>query len=150
MVGVFRRAYPVVIRGVILKYALGENLFFSVAFAFLLFAPVLNVFAILAVNQEAIQLLKRAGLRIEFAGVGQRAYERVYAPWLCRWCDYDLTGNRSGVCPECGHTLPEDMPTILAKREAALAETNAGGPTHSSTAVSALPDTASELKCPPG
>ena len=21
---------------------------------------------------------------------------------LCRKCDYDLTGNESGVCPECG------------------------------------------------
>jgi hypothetical protein len=21
---------------------------------------------------------------------------------LCVWCGYDLTGNESGVCPECG------------------------------------------------
>lgn len=25
-----------------------------------------------------------------------------YAPGHCRKCDYDLTGNRSGTCPECG------------------------------------------------
>ena len=23
-------------------------------------------------------------------------------PWLCRKCSYDLTGNISGICPECG------------------------------------------------
>lgn len=24
----------------------------------------------------------------------------------CRHCLYDLTGNATGVCPECGHVLP--------------------------------------------
>ena len=24
----------------------------------------------------------------------------------CRQCDYDLTGNTSGVCPECGTAVP--------------------------------------------
>jgi hypothetical protein len=25
----------------------------------------------------------------------------------CEQCGYDLTGNKSGVCPECGHRLGE-------------------------------------------
>ena len=25
-----------------------------------------------------------------------------YFPFLCTTCGYDLTGNTSGVCPECG------------------------------------------------
>jgi hypothetical protein len=25
-------------------------------------------------------------------------------PGTCRHCGYDLTGNVSGLCPECGHT----------------------------------------------
>ena len=25
-----------------------------------------------------------------------------FHPWICRTCSYDLTGNVSGVCPECG------------------------------------------------
>ncbi|MHC4066868.1 MAG: hypothetical protein ACYSUI_20520 [Planctomycetota bacterium] len=25
-----------------------------------------------------------------------------YAPGFCQGCGYDLTGNVSGVCPECG------------------------------------------------
>lgn len=27
---------------------------------------------------------------------------RGHAPGCCRMCGYDLTGNISGVCPECG------------------------------------------------
>ena len=27
---------------------------------------------------------------------------------LCRKCSYDLTGNESGVCPECGSPIPVD------------------------------------------
>ena len=36
-----------------------------------------------------------------------RALHRMH---LCRHCDYDLTGNVSGVCPECG------TPTGVAPR----------------------------------
>jgi hypothetical protein len=28
-----------------------------------------------------------------------------HRPWLCPSCAYDLTGNRSGVCPECGRAI---------------------------------------------
>lgn len=31
---------------------------------------------------------------------------------LCRKCDYDLTGNISGVCPECGRKIEERMAKI--------------------------------------
>ncbi len=27
---------------------------------------------------------------------------------FCQQCDYDLTGNVSGVCPECGTAIPPD------------------------------------------
>jgi hypothetical protein len=36
-------------------------------------------------------------------GVVRRRRRRVRAvPGACRNCEYDLTGNISGVCPECG------------------------------------------------
>lgn len=40
----------------------------------------------------------------------QEAYRRVYrikdVPLTeCPQCDYDLTGNTSGICPECGTRL---------------------------------------------
>ena len=31
-------------------------------------------------------------------------------PHLCDHCGYDLTGNESGVCPECGHSLLREDP----------------------------------------
>lgn len=31
---------------------------------------------------------------------------RRHAPGRCNRCDYDLTGNESGVCPECGTKVP--------------------------------------------
>jgi hypothetical protein len=37
---------------------------------------------------------------------------RVQAPGACR-CDYDLTGNTSGTCPECGKAAHE----LLNRRE---------------------------------
>jgi len=27
----------------------------------------------------------------------------------CGRCDYDLTGNQSGVCPECGWQIPREV-----------------------------------------
>jgi len=32
---------------------------------------------------------------------------RRVQPGKCRQCGYDLTGNQSGVCPECGTRVPE-------------------------------------------
>jgi hypothetical protein len=34
---------------------------------------------------------------------------RRYSPSACVHCGYDLTGNTSGVCSECGAPLPADM-----------------------------------------
>jgi hypothetical protein len=46
-----------------------------------------------------------------FRGPLRRA--RWRANGCCRWCGYDLTGNESGVCPECGEdaTYISDFPT---------------------------------------
>jgi hypothetical protein len=37
-----------------------------------------------------------------------------YDPTRCRACGYDLTGNVSGVCPECGSRLDDDQPSAAA------------------------------------
>lgn len=34
-----------------------------------------------------------------------------YQPGHCAGCGYDLTGNVSGRCPECGHAVHEQAPT---------------------------------------
>ena len=33
----------------------------------------------------------------------------------CRCCSYDLTGNTSGICPECGTPVPEDVREVLKR-----------------------------------
>jgi len=30
-------------------------------------------------------------------------------PGLCRECRYNLTGNTSGICPECGTPIPDEV-----------------------------------------
>ncbi len=55
-----------------------------------------------------------AALMIVFSFIGSRAiYRRLRwrtiestAP-LCLKCDYNLTGNVSGICPECGEPVPD-------------------------------------------
>lgn len=32
----------------------------------------------------------------------------------CRFCGYDLTGNVSGVCPECGNPIPTSVTATMA------------------------------------
>jgi hypothetical protein len=34
---------------------------------------------------------------------------RRIRPGCCRSCGYDLTGNVSGICPECGTAVAEDQ-----------------------------------------
>ena len=36
---------------------------------------------------------------------------RVYDPGCCQTCGYNLTGNLSGICPECGTPIARDMRT---------------------------------------
>ena len=36
-------------------------------------------------------------------------FNRRIPPWYCRKCGYDLTGNTSGRCPECGSTETLDQ-----------------------------------------
>jgi hypothetical protein len=48
-------------------------------------------------------------------GLAWRAARRRIRPGCCRECGYDLTGNVSGVCPECA-TPARDAPDARAGR----------------------------------
>jgi hypothetical protein len=39
----------------------------------------------------------------------ERDHQKNFAlkPGFCGRCDYDLTGNTTGICPECGWSIPE-------------------------------------------
>ena len=40
------------------------------------------------------------------AFIGWLKRRRRAPPGHCQKCDYDLTGNESGICPECGTKIP--------------------------------------------
>jgi hypothetical protein len=42
------------------------------------------------------------------AGLAYRRRARLWRLGLCVGCEYDLSGNVSGVCPECGRPMPDD------------------------------------------
>ncbi len=33
----------------------------------------------------------------------------------CKSCHYNLTGNESGICPECGKAIPEEQRQLLTQ-----------------------------------
>jgi hypothetical protein len=41
---------------------------------------------------------------------------------LCRQCRYDLTGNLSGVCPECGAVISREQREMLDRQQAELGD----------------------------
>jgi hypothetical protein len=45
------------------------------------------------------------GIAIALRLLARRLAPPPARPGFCPQCDYDLTGNQSGVCPECGSTL---------------------------------------------
>lgn len=42
--------------------------------------------------------------------------ERTHDPTKCKICKYDLTGNVSGICPECGTTIDASARTSLTPK----------------------------------
>jgi len=65
-------------------------------------APCVNLFVLLLINASATRTLRRAGVRVRFMGVDPDELERALNTDLCKGCGYNLTGNVSGICPECG------------------------------------------------
>jgi hypothetical protein len=61
-----------------------------------------DLLTILAVNRYATRALENAGLQVGFLGVKDDEVVAHLSRERCNTCGYDLTGNVSGVCPECG------------------------------------------------
>lgn len=73
------------------------------AVAILGWIPIIGLLAFLLVNSDATRALQKAGLSVGVLGVGRRAVRNKLDPRYCNECGYDLTGNASGTCSECGH-----------------------------------------------
>ncbi len=70
----------------------------------LMLAPCVNLFVLVVINVSATRTLRRTGVRVRFMGVDPEELERVLNTDLCKGCGYNLTGNVSGICPECGRS----------------------------------------------
>jgi len=103
-----------------LKMRLGGGSLLFLLFTICMLIPPFNLVALLHLSYETITVLRSTGLKIGIMGVREKDYDRRYSPWHCMQCDYDLTGNRSGTCPECGHRIPASMRPILAERETTM------------------------------
>jgi len=102
----------VAVGAIFIMLADGTHVVVIVLAAILLFAPCGGILILLLINRRATRLLRAAGLRVGLMGVNPDEVERILDPNLCTTCGYNLTGNLSGLCPECGTPLPLTPPTV--------------------------------------
>jgi len=92
-----------VIVGVVsLMRALRRNIVWIVLCGFAMLMPLLGLLILLSINSQATRHLREAGIKVGFMGVSDEVVRRATSANICQSCGYDLTGNESGVCPECG------------------------------------------------
>ena len=65
----------------------------------------MNLLVLLHANIRATRTLRQAGFRVGLLGADPEQVERTVDPMLCNGCGYNLTGNFSGYCPECGRSI---------------------------------------------
>ncbi len=93
---------PLVIVAAYLVNALDEGADKSFLAAIVVFIPVINILVLVGQNTRATQLLQDAGLQVGLLGVNHNEASSAIDPMKCRECGYNLTGNVSGRCSECG------------------------------------------------
>ena len=102
--------------GVILVViAHGTNPVVTVLTGLLMLAPCANILILLLVSNSVNRTFRRAGVRVGFMGVNVVDLERALDPILCKGCGYNLTGNITGICPECGRPAPRYFCTTCEK-----------------------------------
>lgn len=95
----------IIVVGILVMCADGTHPALIVLAAIFMLAPCANLLILLFLVGDSARKLKKAGVRVGFMGANQEDVERALNFSLCRGCGYDLTGNTSGVCPECGRPV---------------------------------------------
>ena len=103
---------------ILLMVAMRMHIAWIIICSFLMVVPLLNMFLLLLVNGRATRIMKRAGVHVGFMGVRDEEVVRLLSFNHCRQCGYDLTGNISGRCPECGREVPLALPIARAEPKA--------------------------------
>ncbi len=102
--------FLMIVGTVLVLHAQGNHIVMIIVCAIVMFAPCGNFLLLLLVNMSATRSLRRAGIRVGFMGADLTQVERIVNPDLCNTCGYNLTGNVSGICPECGRSIDQLMP----------------------------------------
>ena len=98
--------YIVMLVGVVLLLAARRtHVAIIIVCGFLMLAPCVNLLVLVFVNMSVTSTLRKAGLHVGFMGVKDEEVVRLTSPHLCSFCGYNLTGNVSGFCPECGRPV---------------------------------------------
>lgn len=79
----------------------------SLGLAALATIPGISVAAIVLLNWRAWRYAGRIRLPFCWFGYSEQALLDAFARAFCRQCGYNLTGNVSGFCPECGTSISE-------------------------------------------
>ncbi|MEE8171219.1 MAG: hypothetical protein V3T70_11795 [Phycisphaerae bacterium] len=88
--------------------AMGDLRLSLVFNAALMMLPPAAPVALIAAYVRGLRTLRRAGVPAGLWGVTDEDVLRFIEPGRCRHCGYDLTGNVSGRCPECGTIISAD------------------------------------------
>ena len=100
----------VLVRVVLMLAALRQSLAVVIVLGILAAAPCVNLLVLVIVSQMATGALRKAGIKVGFMGASDKQVLLALDPNICRQCGYNLTGNVSGRCPECG----TDVPRLIA------------------------------------
>ena len=107
----------VVVGAVLVMRALRTNFGVLICCAILMILPVVNVLILLLEGHRAKRVLRRVGLRVGLMGVRDEDVVIRLGKNRCRQCGYNLTGNVSGICPECGTVIRARLPSRLREGE---------------------------------
>ena len=76
----------------------------------LAFVPFIGLIPIVAVQAQLNRFWKLRGLKPSLLGVDPALAEGLQYGTRCAGCGYNLQGNESGVCPECGRNVASVAP----------------------------------------
>jgi len=90
--------------GLAVNYPVAYSLLWSVVILLTL-TPLVQWFAGVVLWVMLLYDWRQQGLDVHWDGPTTAALRAMEVRKLCHQCEYDLTGNESGVCPECGSPI---------------------------------------------
>jgi hypothetical protein len=101
-----------IVGAVLVLHAQGNHILIIILSGIVMLAPCGNLLLLVLINMSVTRTLRRAGIRVGFMGANLADVERAINPLLCRGCGYNLVGNVSGYCPECGRPIDRLIPHV--------------------------------------